>query len=1655
MDNFKFHSRDLKGRGDLWISNDGLRIAWKVADRNIRVFEYGNNIIIEAGFIDFEQAPNCLVIILTDVAHVYYMNTGYSMTVCFPFPICKAFWYSQGIILERKTITDNASLMEDPEAPVHKFITITDPMVAFGSISFHPIKKTEDISKMDMLIFPRDDNRFITALFDRQSRTVIFYHTKINSNGNETHKNTNDNHETSKRSTRIATATHDPNNMTAYNTERSNMRKLSIMNRRSTSLSMHTENVIKGSHTRDIPSLNTSDGNIFMNSKRSTSASLDRLTSSNLATNLEFSVNPSLQMNQEYISQSISSNDATLTKVSTLQLPDMSREYNINCISLRYQDKEAILLFDKGLKFLQFWQMDLVSKVLDASRMKYNCELPKNRIDLMKIKVKEPILNIAPYECEHFPGCLLLIYESSCASLFQPFLSLESRMFDLNELISTKEPLILGDQTLIESLIPAIKFPIPSTSSLKICIEALKWICPPALYYMIIYIWQHEVMFSQRNQSNGNDYDTCDVELSSLRSSLMLFVQPSKMKNFLNTNHLNWHELLYDIDLSILIPKIIMGLHLVREELTLNILTQKDVMILKDLIGSFLTLMDWPSSWRDYYEVQALNCEATKELVFVTPLDEPPSILKSLYSITERSQIPLIPFISFSRLVEMGYHVDLLLTPRTIKLLNLYEIIHSRDYSDKYILVVLAKLEITKQEIETFPLGIRIPLEKALILAECHDNYPNPNADYNLVARPDLVRVIQLLQHRKRNQKNSQPLVLSKTIKTPKDVSFRKAKNISSVLSSILNNSSKPFHNMIPIETSTKQDCQDDGVSLKRKTEVLFSEDKRFNYIISLLQFWRPQNIQLLTFETEYSRILKKKKLYAKIMALRTCNCGIGWGAVAYSTEKPITTQSISQQPLNLDFIFADGGKITVPPDHLQPESINWGNFHAGVSSGLKISINAPGISGSWISYNRPKQLNEYFGGFLLGLGLNGHLKNLEEWHVYNYLSPKLTHVSIGLLLGMCASMRGSMDLKLTKVLSVHVVALLPAGSSDLNIDIKVQTAGIIGIGLLYQSSHHLRMSELLLGQLKSLICINEEMVSNEGYRMAAGIALGLINIGMGEQCNFDNTNHKTLGNRYNTFDESIGNVSNITNDLILMLNEKQDVEPGWIPEDSQIGILLALTLIYLKSDDHVIAVKIKSDNKVGHAQHYDRPEVYMYRELAYNLIMWREIDCNNDRYIYDDLDYDFGTALDSDKSYIYYQISGRILALGIKYSSTGLIDLRDTLLSLLDKLLPLYQYPGSYTLDFQLTIKAINSLINVVVVAVSLVMSSTGDLEVLKRVRYLHEIITGIDSDLYRPNCSKHERQTNFNIDSSQTMDDFEDEHSLIQGGLPSLEGYETEAGQEPMKDYDNHYAKYMASSLSLGLLFLGSGQYALRTDKLEDVAYILFSVLPVYLPPYALQELKHFWALSVEPRCLSIRDAETNLELNGVSVDIKVASPDVDSQILKLKSPCLLPAFRYIKEINVISDFVYPIHIEFTEEFTAYDYFSEGTVLHAKVKNKRAKLNTDITEDIGIKLRDKLSRLDNRAKDTSLASTSFTSDFSSTLCKYLKLPMGSKSELETTLNRENPKYPLNKWNICMACTDEGSGTVSIEELDLWRKSLYAKPTDNVCLNHKSAIDS
>ena len=103
----------------------------------------------------------------------------------------------------------------------------------------------------------------------------------------------------------------------------------------------------------------------------------------------------------------------------------------------------------------------------------------------------------------------------------------------------------------------------------------------------------------------------------------------------------------------------------------------------------------------------------------------------------------------------------------------------------------------------------------------------------------------------------------------------------------------------------------------------------------------------------------------------------------------------------------------------------HWAEFHNGVAAGLRIApgiskvmlqcsaplhthltLHTPQLDSTWIIFNHPpeEKFSNGYAGFLMALGLHGHLASLSEFHLYNYLQEKHELTVVGLLLGISAA---------------------------------------------------------------------------------------------------------------------------------------------------------------------------------------------------------------------------------------------------------------------------------------------------------------------------------------------------------------------------------------------------------------------------------------------------------------------------------------------------------------------------------------------------------------------------------------------------------------------------------------------------------------------------
>lgn len=84
------------------------------------------------------------------------------------------------------------------------------------------------------------------------------------------------------------------------------------------------------------------------------------------------------------------------------------------------------------------------------------------------------------------------------------------------------------------------------------------------------------------------------------------------------------------------------------------------------------------------------------------------------------------------------------------------------------------------------------------------------------------------------------------------------------------------------------------------------------------------------------------------------------------------------------------------------------------------------------------------------------------------------------------------MDLATTKVLSVHVPALLPPTSTELNIPHNVQVAAVLGVGLVYQGTAHSHMAEVLLAEI-GVWCVLRQRLPAAAYVVAKAMFLFVV----------------------------------------------------------------------------------------------------------------------------------------------------------------------------------------------------------------------------------------------------------------------------------------------------------------------------------------------------------------------------------------------------------------------------------------------------------------------------------------------------------------------------------------------------------------------------------
>ncbi|KAH7629415.1 putative APC1 protein [Sordaria sp. MPI-SDFR-AT-0083] len=916
-----------------------------------------------------------------------------------------------------------------------------------------------------------------------------------------------------------------------------------------------------------------------------------------------------------------------------------------------------------------------------------------------------------------------------------------------------------------------------------------------------------------------------------------------------------------------------LALHLLVEEQTLSVLSPEEVSPgQSDLRALLWQLARW-LGWQQYEELYSLGLQAdlgTDDSASLSRLAIPPPVfnhcvltwIRQHFTTDDGPDFLTLPQVyatatADARTSNPRERAWRNMTPRTFMFKKLFELLKSA--KDRFEAVAaMHSAGFTPQVLETLPEAILIPLQDFIFICQPSPPLSWPTELLKLVNRTDVSTILKQVKVSKAIGSELQP---------PSHMArwdFR----------------------MLCQHLDDLQEHGEETDASERQLVVrtLFREDRRLNEAQNLLSSGKSRVLRLDPKpEWSESEYLEKQKELVTTVATSTLAIPPGRGLLYYSLRYPLLTQKYHISGFNLACIIRPtNNTVSVDKSQFTEEKINWAFFHQGVAGGLAISPQAKGIDTSWILYNKPGQdLSNRHAGFLLALGLNGHLKSVAKWVAFKYLTPKHTMTSIGLLLGLAASYIGTMDSLITRLLSVHVTRMLPRGAAELNLSKHTQTTGIMGIGLLYCNSQHRRMSEIMMSEIEHVEDGEEEdPLRDESYRLAAGFALGFINLGKGNDL-------KGLRDM------------RLTEKLLTIATATKRVELVHVLDRSAAAAVVAVALIFMKSEDHIVARKIDVPDTVLQFD-YVRPDILLLRTMAKHVILWKGITPSFS-WIKTGLPLEYQprhrltstTRLQSKDLSFFSILAGLCFALGLRFAGSGNIQVRDLLVHYLDEFIRLVSMPKS-NFDAELARSNARMCVDMLALSCATVMAGTGDLVILRRLRALH--------------------------------------------------------GRD---DKETTYGSHMACHMAIGALFLGYGTATFGNSDLAVAALIVafYPIFPATVQDNRahLQAFRHFWVLATDPRCLVAKDGATGQSLNvPVLISLKRNSPSAraaaansavdspfesssDGVIIRRQTPCLLPPLDDV--VRVTTDAgqqgYWNLTIEFETNPSLVEQFKENQTL------------------------------------------------------------------------------------------------------------------------------
>ena len=157
----------------------------------------------------------------------------------------------------------------------------------------------------------------------------------------------------------------------------------------------------------------------------------------------------------------------------------------------------------------------------------------------------------------------------------------------------------------------------------------------------------------------------------------------------------------------------------------------------------------------------------------------------------------------------------------------------------------------------------------------------------------------------------------------------------------------------------------------------------------------------------------------------------------------------------------------------------------------------------------------------------------------------------------------------------------------------------------------------------------------------------------------------------------------------------------------------------------------------------------------------------------------------------------------------------------------------------------------------------------------------------------------------------------SIVMAGTGNLTIFSILEARYNSVNATSTYGNHLVTNMSMGLLFIGGGEFTIGTSN-RAIAAMICAFYPKFPSSsddnrFHIQAFRHLWVMAIDKRCLITQDVESG-EICPIPITVTVQDEFNPHGITKLDliTPCILPDRSYISHIDFNSRRYWPFSLD-----------------------------------------------------------------------------------------------------------------------------------------------